>query len=69
MGKTRGAYRIVVGRPVGRRSLGRRRCGWEDNNKMDLQEVGWEDMNWIEMAQDRDWWRALVKAVTNLRVP
>jgi hypothetical protein len=60
MGEERDAYRILVGRP-------RRR--WEDNIKMDIREVGWEDMNWIDLAQDRDRWRAIVNAVMNLRVP
>jgi hypothetical protein len=64
----RGAYRILVGRPEGRRPLGRSRRRWEDNIKMDLQDVGW-GMDWIELAQDRDRWRALVNAVMNLRVP
>jgi hypothetical protein len=65
----RGAYRISVRRPEGRRPLGRPRRRWEDNNKMDLQEVGWGGMDWIDMAQDRDRFRALVNAVINLRVP
>jgi hypothetical protein len=69
MGAKRGAYRILVGRPEGRRPLGRPRRRWEDNIKMDLREVGWVGMNWIELAQDRDRWRALVNAVMNLRVP
>jgi hypothetical protein len=64
----RGAYRILVGRREGRRPLGRPRRRWEDNVKMDLQ-VGWGGMDWIDMAQDRDRWRALVNAVMNLRVP
>jgi hypothetical protein len=68
MGEKRGAYRVLVGRPEGRRPLGRPRRRWEDNIKMDLQEVGW-GMNWIELAQVRDRWRALVNAVMNLRVP
>jgi hypothetical protein len=68
MGAKRGACRIFVGRPEGRRPLGRPRCRWEDNIKMDLQEVGW-GMNWIELGQDRNRWRALVNAVMNLRVP
>jgi hypothetical protein len=59
----------LVGRPEGRRPLGRPRRRWEDNIKMDIREVGWEDMNWIELGQYRDRWRALVNAVMNLRVP
>jgi hypothetical protein len=69
MGEGRGTYRILVGRPEGRRPLGRPRRRWEDNIKMDFQEVGWGSMHWIDMAQDRDRWRALVNAVMNLRVP
>jgi hypothetical protein len=68
MGEKRGAYRILVGRPEGRRRLGRPRLKWEDNIKMNLQEVGW-GMDWFELAQDRDRWRALVTAVMNLWVP
>jgi hypothetical protein len=68
MGENRGAYRIFVGRPEGRRPVGRPRRRWEDNIKMYLQEVGW-GMNWIELAQDRGRWRAVVNAVMNLRVP
>jgi hypothetical protein len=68
MGEGRGAYRILVGRPEGRKPLGRPRHRWEDNVKMDLQEVGWGGMDWIDMAQDRDRWQALVSAVINLRV-
>jgi hypothetical protein len=69
MGEGRGAYRILVGRTEGRRPLGRPRHRWEDDIKMDLQEVGWGGMDWIDMAQDRGRWRALVSAVMNLRVP
>jgi hypothetical protein len=58
-----------VGKPEGHRPLGRPRCRWEDNIKIDLQEVGLEVIDWIELAQDRDRWRALVNAVMNLRVP
>jgi hypothetical protein len=65
MGEGRGAYRILVGRPEGRRPLGRLRRRWEDNIKMDVQEVGWGDMDWIDMAQDRDRWRAVVNTVMN----
>jgi hypothetical protein len=57
-----------VGKPKGKRPLGRPRRRWEDNIKMDLQEVGWEGMDWIELADDRDRWRTLVNAVMNLRV-
>jgi hypothetical protein len=67
-GEKRGAYRILMGRPKGRRPLGRPRRRWEDNIKMDLQEVVWVT-NWIELAQNRDRWRAVVNAVMNLRVP
>ena len=66
MGEKRGVYRVLVGKPVGKRPLGRTRRRWEDNIKMDLQEVGC--MEWIELAQDRDRRRALVNAVMNLRV-
>jgi hypothetical protein len=69
MSEGRGAYRVLVGRPEGRRPLGRPRPRWENNIKMDLQEVGWGGMDWIDMAQDRDRWRAVVSAVMNLRVP
>jgi hypothetical protein len=68
IGEKRGAYRVLVERPEGRRPLGRPRLRWEDNIKMDLQEVGW-GTNWIELAQDRDRWRVLVNEVMNLRVP
>jgi CRISPR/Cas system-associated protein Cas7 (RAMP superfamily) len=58
--------RVFVGKPEGKRLLGRPGCRWEDNIKMDLQEVGCGDVDWIELAQDKDRWRALVKAVMNL---
>jgi len=69
MGESRGVYRILVGKPEGNRPLVRPRRRWEDNIKMDLQEVGCGGMDWIELVQDRDRWRELVKAVMNLRVP
>ena len=62
-------YRVLVGEPEGKRPLGRPRCRWEHNIKMDLQEVGGGCENWKELAQDRDDWRALVSTVMNLRVP
>ena len=68
-GQKRGVYRIVVGKPEGKRPLGRPRRRWEDDIKMGLQEVGCRGVDWIELAQDRDRWRALVNAVINLRVP
>jgi hypothetical protein len=69
MGEMRGADNILVGRPEGRRPLGRPRRRWEDNIKMDLREIGFGDVDWIHLAQDRDRWRALVNTVMNLRVP
>jgi hypothetical protein len=67
MGEGKDVYRILVGKPEGKRPLGRPRCRWEDNIKMDLQEVGCGGMDWIRLAQDRCRWRALVNAVINLR--
>ena len=61
--------RVLVGKPEGKRPLGKPRRKWEDNIKMDLQEVRCEGVDWIELAQDRDRWRARVDAVMNLRVP
>jgi len=69
MGERRDVYRVLVGKPEGKLPHGRPRRRWEDNIKMDLQEVGFGDMDWIELAQDRDRWQALVNAVMNLRVP
>ena len=65
----RGVYSVSVGRPEGKRPLGRPRRRWEDNTKMDPREVGWGSMDWIDLAQDRDRWRSVVNAVMNLRVP
>jgi len=65
----RGAYRVLMWRPDGRGPLGRPRCRWEENLKIDIQKVGWGGMDWLALAQDRDRWRALVNAVINLRVP
>ena len=65
----RGVYRVLVGKPEGKRPLGRPRLRWEDNIKMDLQEVGCGCVDWIELAQDKDRWWALVSAVMNLQVP
>jgi hypothetical protein len=70
MGEKRNAYRILVGKPDGKRPLGRPRRRWVDNIKINLvREIGWDDMDWIDLAQDRDQWRALVNTVMNLRVP
>ena len=69
MAERRGVYRVLVGKPGGKRSLGRPRRRWEDNIKMCLQEVGYGCMDWIELAQETDRWWALVNALMNLRVP
>jgi hypothetical protein len=69
MGERRGVYRVLVGKPEGKRPLGRPGHRWEDNIKMVLQEVGRGGMDWIELAQDRDSWRALVTVLMNVRVP
>jgi hypothetical protein len=69
MGEVRGAYNILVGRPEGRRPLGRPRRRWEDNIKIDLREIGFGDVDWIHLAQDRERWRASVNTLMNLRVP
>jgi hypothetical protein len=68
-GEKRNAYRILVGNLEGKRPLGRPRRRGVDNMKMDLREIGWDCMDWIDLAQDRDQWTALVNAVMNLRVP
>ena len=69
MGEGRGVYRVLVGKREGKRSLGRPRGRWKDDIKMDLQRVGYGGMDWVELAEDRDRWRALVNVVMNLRVP
>jgi hypothetical protein len=68
MGEGGNVYRVLVGKPEGRRPLGRPRRRWEDGIKVDLTEIGWGDVEWIQLAQDRDCWRAVVSAVMNLRV-
>jgi hypothetical protein len=65
----RNAYRILVGEPEGKRPLGRPRRRWVDNIRMDLGEIEWDDVDWIDLDQDRDQWKALVNTVMNLRVP
>jgi len=69
MAEWRGVYRVLVWKPEGKRPLGRPRHRWEDNIKMDLQEVGCGSVDWVELAQDRDRLAALINAVMNLRVP
>jgi len=69
MGEERGVYRVLVGKPEGRRPLGRPRCRWVDNIRVDLQQVGFGYFDWIGLAQNRVRWRTLVSAVMNLRVP
>jgi hypothetical protein len=69
MGEERGVYRVLVGKPEGKRPLERPRRRWEDNIKTDLRETGIDGVNWIRLAQDRVQWRAFVNTVMNLRVP
>ena len=69
MREGRGVHRVLVGKPEGKRPLGRPRRRWEDNIKMDLPELGCGGMDWVDLVQNRDSWRALVTAVMNLRVP
>jgi hypothetical protein len=69
MREGRGVYRVLVGKPEGKRSLRRPKRRWEDNIKADLQELGCGGRDWVELAQDRDRWRALVNVIMNLRVP
>jgi hypothetical protein len=68
MGEKRNAYRILVGKPEGKCPLGRPRCRWLDNIRMDLSGIGWDDVDWIDLVQDRDQWRAVVNTVMNLQV-
>jgi hypothetical protein len=69
MGRKGHAYRILIRKPEGKRPLGRPRCRWEDNIRMDPRDIGWGVMDWIDLAQDRDQWRALVNTVINHQVP
>jgi hypothetical protein len=69
MGEKRNSYRILMGKSDGKRQLGRPTRRWVDNIKIDLREIEWDGMDWIELAQDRDQWRAFVNTVMNLRVP
>jgi hypothetical protein len=69
MGAKRNAYRIFAGKPEGKRPLGRPRCRWLHNIKLALRELGWGNMDWTDLAQNRDKWRALVNMIMNLRVP
>jgi hypothetical protein len=69
MGAKRNAYRVLVGKPEGERPLGRQRRRWVDNIKMNLRAIGWGGINWIDLAEDRDQWRAVVNTVMNLGVP
>jgi hypothetical protein len=69
LGEKRNAYRILIGQPEGKTPLGRPRRRWVDNIKMDLREIGWDGMDRIDVAQNRDQWRALVNTVMNLRIP
>jgi hypothetical protein len=69
MGETRNAYRILVGKPEEKGSLGKSRRNWVDNTKMDLRDTGWDGMDWTGLAQDRDQWRVLVNTIMNLRIP
>jgi hypothetical protein len=68
MGEERNVYRVLMGKPEGKRPLGRPRCRWGDGIRMDLREIGSGSVDWIQLAQDRDRWQALVNTVMNLRV-
>jgi hypothetical protein len=69
MGEKRNVYRLLVGKPEGKRSLGKPRCWWVDNIRMDLREMGWGNVGWIGLAQDTNRWKVLVNSVLNLSVP
>ena len=69
MEEARNAFKILIGKPTGKRPLGRPRRGWEDNIRMDLEVIGINAGNWVDSAQDRNYWRALVNAALNLWVP
>jgi hypothetical protein len=69
VGSKKNSYKILVGKPEGKRSERRPRKRWEDNIKMDLREIGWGGVDWIDLAQDMDQWRALVNTLMNLQVP
>jgi hypothetical protein len=67
--ENRNAYRILAGKPEGKRPLGRSGCRWVDNIEVYLREIGWDGLDWIDLAQDRYQWRALVNTIMNIRVP
>jgi hypothetical protein len=69
MGEEMNVYTVLMGKPEGKRTLGRPRRRWEDEIRMDLRETGWGSVDWIRLAQDRDRWRAVVNTAMNLRVP
>ena len=69
MEEVRCAFKILTGKPTGKRPLGRPRCRWDENIRMDLEEISINAGNWVDSAQDRDYWRALVNTALNLRVP
>jgi hypothetical protein len=68
MGEERNVYKVLMGKPEGKRPLGRPRRGWEDGIRMNLRVIGWGSVDWIQLAQDRDWWWVLMSTVMNLRV-